>query len=99
MEIRSFKHKGLKALAQSKEPRNTKGLHKDHVKKLHNQLTLIRAVRNIHELVELGAHWKVHCIDPPRPKTWSMSVTGNYRLTFILEDNETVSHLDLEDYH
>jgi toxin HigB-1 len=30
--------------------------------------------------------------------TWSLSVSGNWRLTFDVEDGE-IANLDLEDYH
>ncbi|HEY1615730.1 MAG TPA: type II toxin-antitoxin system RelE/ParE family toxin [Rhizomicrobium sp.] len=42
--------------------------------------------------------WRVHELKGARKGIWSMSVTGNWRLTFRLE-GETVHDVDLEDYH
>jgi proteic killer suppression protein len=33
-----------------------------------------------------------------RAGTWSLSVSGNWRITFTL-DADTIKDLDLEDYH
>jgi toxin HigB-1 len=42
--------------------------------------------------------WRVHQLSGDREGTWSISVSGNWRITFNVEDGE-VSDLDLEDYH
>jgi len=34
----------------------------------------------------------------PRAGTWSISVSGNWRITFGIERSE-ITNLDLEDYH
>jgi toxin HigB-1 len=42
--------------------------------------------------------WRIHLLTGDRAGTWSMSVSGNWRITFTLENGE-VRNLDLEDYH
>jgi len=42
--------------------------------------------------------WRIHHLTGDRVGTWSLSVSGNWRLTFTLDSGE-ISDLDLEDYH
>jgi proteic killer suppression protein len=44
--------------------------------------------------------WKAHTLASDRKGTWSLSVTGNRRLTFRIEvaDRE-ICDVNLEDYH
>jgi plasmid maintenance system killer protein len=42
--------------------------------------------------------WRIHQLIGDRVGTWSISVSGNWRITFITE-GETIRDLDLEDYH
>jgi len=42
--------------------------------------------------------WRIHQLRGDRPGTWSISVSGNWRITFDLEDDE-IRNLNLEDYH
>jgi proteic killer suppression protein len=42
--------------------------------------------------------WRVHQLKGDRAGTWSISVSGNWRLTFDVRQNE-ICDLDLEDYH
>ena len=42
--------------------------------------------------------WRVHQLKGDRAGTWSISVSGNWRLTFDIKQGEIYS-LDLEDYH
>jgi proteic killer suppression protein len=42
--------------------------------------------------------WRVHQLGGDRAGTWSISVGGNWRLTFEVRQNE-ICNLDLEDYH
>jgi len=43
--------------------------------------------------------WKVHPLTGGRKGTWSLSVTGNRRLTFTIDDDREICDLNLEDYH
>lgn len=42
--------------------------------------------------------WRLHQLKGDRAGTWTISVSGNWRITFRLEDEEIVA-LNLEDYH
>ena len=42
--------------------------------------------------------WRVHQLTGDRAGTWSVSVSGNWRITFSVAGDE-VYDLDLEDYH
>ena len=42
--------------------------------------------------------WRIHQLQGDRAGTWSISVSGNWRLTFDIEQGE-ICNLDLEDYH
>ena len=42
--------------------------------------------------------WRIHQLTGDRAKTWRLSVSGNWRITFNL-DGDSVTDLNLEDYH
>ena len=42
--------------------------------------------------------WRVHQLQGDRAGTWSVSVSGNWRITFEVRDG-VIERLDLEDYH
>jgi proteic killer suppression protein len=45
-------------------------------------------------------HWKPHQLTGDRKGTWSLTVTRNWRLTFLIDDAEReIVDLNFEDYH
>jgi toxin HigB-1 len=42
--------------------------------------------------------WRLHQLTADRAGTWSISASGNWRITFDLVDGE-ICDRDLEDYH
>lgn len=42
--------------------------------------------------------WRIHQLKGDREGVWSISLTGNWRITFRIVDGE-IAELDLEDYH
>ena len=42
--------------------------------------------------------WRIHQLTGNRAETWSISVSGNWRITFAFE-GEDATQVDLEDYH
>ena len=42
--------------------------------------------------------WRLHRLRGDRSGAWSISVSGNWRITFELRNDE-IWNLDLEDYH
>ena len=96
MLIRSVRHRGLRTLLEQDDARYLRASQVDRVKKI---LTALVASRNIHDFVE-GAPpgWRVHGLLGARQGVWSVSVSRNWRITFVEEDG-ALNRLDLEDYH
>jgi proteic killer suppression protein len=67
------------------------------VDKLRKMLTFLDAMQAPDELRALPT-WKAHTLTGDRQGTWSLHVTRNRRLTFLIDDNEIID-LNLEDYH
>jgi toxin HigB-1 len=96
MKIRSFIHKGLKRLY---EEDNAKGVPAESADKLRKMLAFLDAMEDEDELHILPT-WKAHRLTGDRKGTWSLSVTGNPRMTFRIDPVEReVYVLNLEDYH
>lgn len=94
MDVGTFKHKGLQGLFERGE---TKGVKADQVRRLMNIFTALVAAPDMDSLVGPPG-WRVHELQGDRAGTWSISVTGNWRLTFQIQDGMLVD-VDLEDYH
>jgi proteic killer suppression protein len=96
MKIRNFVHKGLKKLYVED---SVKGVPPDAVDKLRKMLAFLDDMDDPEELRTLPS-WKAHTLTGDRKGVWSLSVTGNRRLTFRIEvaDRE-ICDVNLEDYH
>lgn len=94
MDIRTVRHKGLKALLESGDVR---GIRNDQVKRTLNILAALRYAAGMDEVVGPPG-WRIHQLMGDRAGTWSISVSGNWRVTFELEGGAIIN-LDLEDYH
>ena len=96
MKIRSFAHKGLKALYADNI---AKGVPPDSVDKFRKMLAFLDDMQDPEELRSLPV-WKVHTLVGDRKSTWSLSVTRNRRLTFSIDSGgREIYDVDLEDYH
>jgi proteic killer suppression protein len=96
VKIRSFVHKGLKALYADDV---AKAVPADSADKLRKMLAFLDDMQDPEELRSLGT-WKVHTLAGDRKGTWSLSVTRNRRLTFTIDDGKReIYDLNLEDYH
>ena len=96
MKIRSFAHKGLERFYADD---SAKGVPPGTVDKLRKMFAFLDNMQDAQELRALPA-WKVHTLTGDRKGTWSLSVTGNRRLTFRIDIAEReVCDLNLEDYH
>ena len=47
---------------------------------------------------EAAPEWRVHRLSGERRDEWGVSVSGNWRITFV-ERNGAIERLNLEDYH
>jgi proteic killer suppression protein len=60
-------------------------------------LTALQSARDVEGLSDPPG-WRIHQLVGDPAGTWSISVSGNWRVTFSLID-EDVHDLNLEDYH
>jgi proteic killer suppression protein len=94
MRIMSARHRGLRRLLEDDDPR---GLNPVLARRVRNILAALIAARDI-EGVAGPPGWRIHQLTGDRARTWSISASGNWRITFTLEGDE-IRDLDLEDYH
>ena len=91
--IKSFRHKGLKRLFETGERR---GVSADLADRLRRQLDVLNRARSTADMNLPG--YRLHRLKGDRAGTWSVSVSGNWRVTFTFE-GEAAFDVDLEDYH
>lgn len=91
--IKSFKHKGLEKFYQSG---TTKGIQVSHAKKLRMQLAALDTAQVIEDLDIPG--YRLHQLKGNRQGIWSITVNGNWRVTFEFTDGN-VYIVNYEDYH
>lgn len=94
MKLRTIRHKGLKRFIEANDP---KGVRADLLNRVRNVLTMLIAAQDM-DGVQGPPGWRIHQLLGDRAGTWSISVSGNWRITFDIEEGE-ISNLDLEDYH
>ena len=94
MDIETISHKGLRRFF---ETGNAKGLVGD-VNRLRKMLAFIDAAASFDELA-VPPNYGLHELVGDKAGRWAMTVTKNWRLTFIRIDDKTLTDLDLEDYH
>ena len=94
MEIRNVRHRGLSRLIEENDNRE---LRPELVKRLRNVLAVLITAADMTE-VSGPPGWRIHQLKGDRAGTWSISVSGNWRLTFDV-DEDVICNLDLEDYH
>jgi len=94
MNIRSIKHRGLRRFIENNDPREIRG---DLVNRTRNILTVLMTSSDIAG-VQGPPGWRIHELVGDRAGTWSISVSGNWRITFALVGGEIVE-LNMEDYH
>lgn len=91
--IRSFRHRGLEAFFTKDDRRK---LQADHVAKIERLLDRLDAAKMPQDMNLPG--WGFHQLKGNRKGTYSVSVSGNWRLTFRFEGSHAID-VDLEDYH
>jgi proteic killer suppression protein len=94
MKIQSVRHKGLKHFIEDNDDR---GIRRDLVNRVRNVLTALIAAEDM-DGIQGPPGWRIHQLSGDRAGTWSISVSGNWRITFNIEQGKIVN-LDLEDYH
>jgi len=91
--IKSFRHKGLRQLF---ETGSTSGVQASHVKRLRMQLVALDTAKVIADMDVPG--FRLHRLKGALQARWSVSVNGNWRITFEFKDGNAYV-LDYEDYH
>lgn len=94
MEIDSIAHKGLRRFF---ETGNAKGLVCDATR-IRKMLAFIDAAGSFDELA-VPPNYGLHELVGDKAGRWAMTVTKNWRLTFVRIDEATIADLNLEDYH
>lgn len=84
MIVRAVRHKGLKRFIESDDSR---GVRTDLLNRVRAILTALVAARDV-EGVQGPPAWRVHQLTGDRAGTWSISVSGNWRMTFTVEAGE-----------
>jgi proteic killer suppression protein len=94
--VRSVRHRGLRELIEADSPRLLGRTLEDRVR---NVLTALIVARDIQHFVQGAPRgWRVHRLSGDRRGEWSVSVSGNWRITFEEVDGH-IDRLNLEDYH
>jgi proteic killer suppression protein len=91
--IKSFRHKGLRRFY---ETGNAAGIQASHRKRLRVQLIALDTTVELDDMDVPG--FRLHPLEGSRKELWSISVNGNWRITFEFKDGN--AHiLNYEDYH
>jgi toxin HigB-1 len=91
--IKSFKHAGLERF-YAKDSKS--GIHPAHAKKLRDQLSVLDAAERPGDMGAPG--WDFHPLKGKFDGHWSVSVNGNWRLTFKFAGIDA-EDVDYRDYH
>jgi proteic killer suppression protein len=91
--IRSFKHRGLKALYDG---RTAKRLAPEHAEKLRDILAVLDRSRTAQDMDLPG--FRLHALKGTLKGHYAVSVSGNWRVTFRFEDGHAID-VDYADYH
>lgn len=93
MEIESVRHKNLRKFLETGK---AKGMMEPE--RITDMVAFIDATESLDELA-IPPNFGFHALSGNRKGTYAMTVTRNWRLTFIVTDKMTIADLDLEDYH
>ncbi|SAK44539.1 plasmid maintenance system killer [Caballeronia calidae] len=91
--IKSWRHKGLEEFFFSG---SKAGIRPDHASRLRRQLAQLNIAQSAQDMNLPG--WKLHGLDGSLAGHYSVSVNGNWRMTFRFEGVDVVL-VDYQDYH
>ena len=91
--IRSFKHKGLERFFST---RAKAGIRPEQAKRLRLILAQLQAAVAPEDMALPGL--RLHQLKGDRKGTWSVAVSGNWRISFSFDGKDVVD-VDYEDYH
>jgi proteic killer suppression protein len=79
------------------EDDDDRGIRRDLAGRVRNILAVLISAADM-DGVQGPPGWRVHQLTGDRAGPWSISVSGNWRMTFDIEGGG-ICNLDLEDYH
>ncbi len=91
--ILSYRHKGLKRFA---ETGSKSGIQPKHAERLRRLLTALDVASRAEDMKAPGSDW--HALKGNLADHWSVTVSGNWRLTFAFDGVDAVL-VDYQDYH
>ena len=91
--IKSFRHRGLQAFF---EKGSKAGIQPHHASKLARQLARLNVARTAADMNVPG--WRLHELSGELAGHYSITVNGNWRMTFRFEGEDAVL-VDYRDYH
>lgn len=91
--IKSFRHKGIKRFL---ETGSKAGIQAAHANKLKRQLGVLNRAVSAEDMNLPG--WGLHELKGDLAGYWSVTVSGNWRLTFRFENGDVIL-VDYQDYH
>ena len=91
--VKSFRHRGLRRFH---ETGSTSGIQASHGKRLRMQLAALDTAQAVEDMDIPG--FRLHPLKGKLRGRWSITVNGNWRLTFEFQDGNAYV-LDYEDYH
>jgi len=91
--IQKFKHKGLKRLFESGI---ISGVDPQHVTRIRKILALLETAETLEDMDLPGLG--LHPLKGNRKGTWAVSVSGNWRIMFKIQNGDTFD-INYEDYH
>ena len=91
--IGSFRHRGIERFFKTG---SKAGIQPKHTEKLGRQLFALDNAKCAEDMNAPG--WKLHRLRGDLRDHWSISVSGNWRLTFAFEGQDAVL-VDYQDYH
>jgi proteic killer suppression protein len=91
--IAGFKHRGLRRFFESG---TTRGIQAQQASRIRLILARLNASQSPQDMDLPGLH--LHELTGQRKGTWSVRVSGNWRITFRF-DGPDAYDVDLEDYH
>lgn len=91
--ILSFRHKGLEAFFRTG---SKAGIQPAHATRIANILVRLNSAQTPNDMNFPG--WKLHPLTGNLKGHWSVKVSGNWRITFRLE-NGHAEIVDYQDYH
>ena len=96
MRLVKFRHKGLGQLHENDSAKGVPAATADKLRKL------LLALETAQTLDQVGRFpgWKLHPLKGEMKGSWSLTVTGNWRLIFRYDpETNTATDIDLIDYH